>query len=163
MNTQKAKIIKGSTLLQMLIIAAVIGVIFTSAVPRMQAISDNARLSSAEGNIAVIKSAVTWYLHENNNNYENLREYGFEALRPLFEEVLPGVSVEDHFNTMSSGINYSLTPLEDEERGVVLQVEVILTKNAEKRGDTRVSDSIKISPAIINGKPFYMAIYSYKL
>jgi len=60
------KLRKGFTLVELLVVVAIIGILVLIAVPRFQSMTDGARRRTAEANHRIIVSAVTMFIANNN-------------------------------------------------------------------------------------------------
>ena len=57
---------KGFTLVELLVVVAIIGILVLVAVPRFSSMTDGARISAVEANHRILVSAITMYMAEHN-------------------------------------------------------------------------------------------------
>ena len=75
-NTRKAKVLnaKGFTLIELMVVIAILGILATIVVPRMLGSVDEANVTAAKSQIQALRMAVTQFRLENNRFPESLDE-----------------------------------------------------------------------------------------
>jgi len=105
------KLRKGFTLVELLVVVAIIGILVLIAVPRFQSMTEGARRRTVEANHRIIVSAITMYIANNNGqlppvsaNMDVLDEF----MSPTFLQ-LNGGGAAPHDVPSPAGAAYAVT------------------------------------------------------
>ena len=89
---EKFKIIKGFTLVELIMVIVIIGLLAAIVVPRFGGQGDDARIANGQANLANLRSAVEVYRLEQGTLPASLANLSPQYMRAIPEEALPGLS-----------------------------------------------------------------------
>ena len=94
---------KGFTLVELVIVMAVIAVILSVVIPNLRGMQAESQLTKAEGELNTLKTAITSYWRNNANAYPPDITAALTGASP---QIIPA-SLQDPFNTASGTYGYS--------------------------------------------------------
>ena len=102
---------KGFTLVELMIVVAIIGVLAAVAIPKFADMLEKSREGATKGNLSAIKSAVSNYYADQQGNYPValdtasyvISSVTYPAFLPAYIEQLPGVKVTGK-NSANAGV-----------------------------------------------------------
>ncbi len=104
---------KGFTLVELVIVMAVIAVILSVVIPNLRGMQAESQLTKAEGELNTLKSAITSYWRNNSTYPQNIRADLVNASPQIIS-----APVSDPFNTDGSG-SYGFQMINDPTFGLV--------------------------------------------
>lgn len=90
-EVQGMKSRKGFTLIELMIVVAIIGILAAIAIPRFAQLIDKAREAGAKGNLGALRSATAIYYGDNKGQWpKTLNDVTFETNGEKFPAFIPG-------------------------------------------------------------------------
>jgi prepilin-type N-terminal cleavage/methylation domain-containing protein len=94
---------KGFTLVELVIVMAVIAVILSVVIPNLRGMQAESQLTKAEGELNTLKTAITSYWRNNSNAYPSNITTDLTGASP---QIIPA-NLQDPFNTASGTYGYT--------------------------------------------------------
>lgn len=98
---------KGFTLLELLIVIAVISILIGITLPRFRAVQEEGNIAKVKGELRTLQTAVESYYIHHNNVYPTVAQFAnLSAERPQIVAGIPN----DPFRTPAAAYQYALSP-----------------------------------------------------
>lgn len=96
---------KGFTLIELMIVVAIIGILAAVAIPKFSDMLEKAREGATKGNVGAIKSAITIYYGDQNGTWPTSIDPSSNSVFSKYLSIVPAVKVTHAFSGSTSTLS----------------------------------------------------------